>query len=92
MCPTTSPGDGIPSFPNGQHGPLPLPPPITRAEFDALKREVEELRDLLAAAMKFDGATDQPHCEADDKVSKLRQMAAIVGVDLDDLLRRMSKD
>lgn len=66
-------------------------PAVTRAEFDALKREVEELRALLKAAIKFDENTDQPHCEADDKIAKLRKMAEIVGVDMDDVLGKLNQ-
>lgn len=76
----------------GWQGWVDTSPPITRAEFAALKAEVQELRDLLKASIKFDEATGQPHCEADDKVAKLRKMAEIVGVDMDDVLGRMKDE
>ena len=66
------------------------PPPsidsVSRAEFDALRREMEELRKLLVAAKEYDKATGQPDCEIEDKVALLKKHAEIVGVDLDDVL------
>lgn len=58
---------------------------VSQAEFDALKREVEELKKLLKAAKSFDDATGQPHCEMDAKVKMIKDIAKIVGVDLGDV-------
>jgi hypothetical protein len=58
---------------------------ISRAEFEALKREIEELKQLLTAAKKFDEATGQKDCEMEDKVRFLKQMAKHLGVDLSDV-------
>lgn len=66
-------------------GPLPVPGP-SREEFDRLKKEVEALKELLAAAQKFDEVTNQPHCEHEDKVAILKKVAEMVGVDLKDVL------
>lgn len=69
--------------------PLPIPaviPGVSQAEFDRLKREVEELRKLLAAAKAFDAATGQPDCEVDEKVALIKRIAEFVGVDLADVL------
>lgn len=57
-------------------------PEISRTEFDALKREVKELKELLKAAKKFDAATGQPDCEMEEKVALLKQIAKLVGVEL----------
>lgn len=57
----------------------------TRAEFEALKKEIEELKILLQAAKKYDEATGQPHCEQDDKVAFLKKVAEWVGVDLNEV-------
>lgn len=59
--------------------------PVSPEDFAALKREVEELRELLKAAKRFDEATDQPDCELDEKVAFLRTVAEFVGVDLDEV-------
>lgn len=56
---------------------------VSRAEFDALKKEVEELKKLLKAAKEFDTATGQPDCEIEEKTEFLRKLAEFLGVDLD---------
>jgi hypothetical protein len=58
----------------------------TKAEFDALKREVQEMHELLKVAKRLDDLTDQPDCEQEDKVALLRKIATAVGIDLDDVL------
>lgn len=60
-------------------------PPVDRAEFEALRREMEELRKLLTAAKAFDKATGQPDCETDEKVALIKRLAELVGVDLGDV-------
>lgn len=95
MCMVSNIGDGMrdewkkrPWYPQIQPISPPLPPPvIDRAEFDRLKKEVEELHKLLKAAQEFDAATGQPECEVDEKVAILRKVAKIVGVSLDDVLK-----
>lgn len=59
--------------------------PVTREEFDTLKREVELMHDLLRAAKKYDAEHGEPDCEMDEKVELLRRVAAMVGVDLSDV-------
>lgn len=60
----------------------------TRAEYEALKREIEALKELLKAAKEYDDATGQPDCEVDEKIDTLRKLAAIVGIDLDEIFER----
>jgi hypothetical protein len=60
-------------------------PGITRSEFDALKRDVTELKELLKAAKKYDEATGQPDCETDEKVELIRRVAKLVGVDMKEI-------
>lgn len=62
-------------------------------EFDALKKEVEELKKLLLAAKRIDELTGQPDCEIEDKYAKLKKIAEIVGIDMDDVfIGRMKKN
>jgi hypothetical protein len=63
------------TFPPLQTGP-------TLAEFEALKKEVQELKIMLEAAKKFDEATGQKDCEMDEKVDLIKKVAEMVGVDL----------
>lgn len=57
----------------------------SQAEFDALKKEVEELKKLLLAAKKFDEETGQPDCHMDEKVDLIKKIAKLVGVDMKDV-------
>lgn len=59
---------------------------VTRAEFEAVKKSIEELRILLLAAKKYDEALGEPHCEHEDKVKLIKQIAKAVGVDLKGVL------
>lgn len=58
---------------------------ITREEFDALKKEVEEMKALLIRAAKYDEENNEPHCEMDEKVELLKKIAEAVGVNLEDV-------
>lgn len=64
----------------------PILPEITRAEFDNLRREVEEMKELLIRAKKYDEENGEPDCEMDDKLKVLRKVAEMVGIDLEDVL------
>lgn len=61
-------------------------PQVTREEFEALRKDVLELKELLKAAKKFDEATGQPNCEKEEKVELIKKIAEAVGVDLQDLI------
>ncbi len=78
--PSVDPGLGFP-------WPLAPPPPqITRDEFEALKRDFAEMKELLMRAKEYDARTNQPECETEEKVAILRRVAELVGVSLDDVL------
>ena len=55
---------------------------VSRREFDELKRQVIELKELLVAAKKFDEKTGQPGCEMEDKVKLVKGVADALGVDM----------
>lgn len=59
---------------------------VTRQEFDELKRQVLEMKELLERAVKYDAANGEPGCEIDEKMDLLRRVAKLVGVDLDDVI------
>lgn len=76
--PFTQPGM-IPHWPAQTSSP-------TRAEFDELKRQVEEMKLLLQRAKENDERNGEPECEVDEKMDLLRKVAKLVGIDLDDVI------
>lgn len=67
-------------------GTLPARSP-TQAEFDALKKEVEELKKLLLAAKRYDEETGERDCEMDAKIALIKEVAKLVGVDMDKVFK-----
>lgn len=65
---------------------------VSRQEFDDLKRQVMEMKELLQRAKRYDERNNEPDCEIDEKMDLLRRVAAAVGVDLDDVLSRRSAE
>lgn len=61
---------------------------VSREEFDALKRDVEEMKEMLKRAKEYDDRNGEPDCEVDEKINLLRKVAKLVGIDLDDALKR----
>lgn len=61
-------------------------PPVTRAEFDALKSEIAEMKEMLRRAKAFDEKIGSPNCEVEEKMALLRKIADLVGLSLDDVL------
>jgi hypothetical protein len=73
-------------FPNYHQWIVPQPVNApTREEFNALKKEMQELKELLKAAKRYDEKTGQPDCEQEDKIALLKRLAEVVGVDLSDV-------
>lgn len=79
--PETIPYPGNPGLPNETT--WPIPQPVTQEQFDELKREVMELKELLKRAKKYDEDNNEPDCEMDSKTELLKKIAELVGVDLD---------
>lgn len=77
-----------PFIPNPIDPTFPIKTGPTQAEFDALRREVAEMREIVKKAMEFDKRTGQPDCETAEKVEKVRKIAEMVGINLDDILPR----
>jgi hypothetical protein len=59
-------------------GPVRIYP--TNEEFDALRKQVEDLKQLIDKAKEYDQRTGQPDCEMDEKLELLRSIALKVGV------------
>lgn len=60
--------------------------PVTREEFEALKKEVLEMKELLKRAKEYDEKNNEPHCEIENKMDFLRKVSALVGINLDDVI------
>lgn len=74
--------------PSLQKNPYKLDPGITRQEFDQLKREVELMKKMLEGAKEYDRKNNEPNCEIEAKMAKLKAIAELVGVNLDDVLKK----
>lgn len=61
--------------------------PVDKREFDALKKEVLEMRELLKRAAEYDKRNNEPHCEQEDKIRLLKQVAEAFGVDLSEVFK-----
>jgi hypothetical protein len=85
-----------PDFPPAQA--IPLAPiqaiqlrgDISREEFEALKKEVADMKELLLRAKAYDERTGQPDCEMESKVELLKAVAKAVGVNLDEIFKPSS--
>lgn len=60
--------------------------PFTVEQYYALKQQVKDLTALLRLALEYDKRTDQPDCESEDKLARIRPVAAAFGVDIDAIL------
>ena len=65
---------------------LPHVPEVSKVEFEELKRQVAEMKVLLKRAKEYDERNNEPHCEIEDKMEFLRQVAKLVGISLDDVI------
>jgi hypothetical protein len=63
-----------------------IPNPVTREDFESLKKEVMDMKELLKRAIDYDKKTGQPDCHLEEKLITLRKVAEMVGVSLDDIL------
>jgi hypothetical protein len=82
--PGTSPYN--PMNPTPQPFPFEEKPNIGRWEFEQLRKEVEEMKQLLIKALDYDKRNNEPDCQIEDKLETLRRIAAEVGINLDDIL------
>jgi hypothetical protein len=66
--------------------PLTIQPQVSKADFDELKREVMDMKELLKRAIKYDQDNNEPECQIEEKMELLRKMAEMVGVSIDDVI------
>ncbi len=60
---------------------------VSQKEFDDLKKEVLEMKELLRKAKLYDEKNNEPDCFVDDKIDFLKKVAALVGVNLEDIFK-----
>ena len=93
--PYTWPSTGTPlnPYPYTQPNAAPnqLQQPITgpsKFEFEQLRKEVLEMKELLKRAVEYDKKNNEPHCEIEEKMATLKSVAKLFGVNLDDVLKQ----
>lgn len=70
-----------------QPGLTPLfPHLVTKEDFDSLKKEVLEMKELLKRAKIYDEQNGEKDCQQEEKIALLRRVAEAVGINLDDVL------
>ena len=90
--PNTNPGPGIiPNWPVDKGlGPQGYGLPITgpsQKDFDDLKKEVMDLKELLLRAKKYDEDNNEPDCEMDEKVALIKKIGQVFGVDMEKVFK-----
>jgi len=63
------------------------PTGVSNEEFQELKKEVLEMKELLKKAIRYDEIHNQPECEVEEKIELLKKVAELVGVDLKDIFK-----
>lgn len=63
--------------------------PVSRLEFDELKRQVSEMKELLTKAFEYDKMTNQVECANDEKLARLEKIAEFVGIDCKELFEKL---
>lgn len=82
-----------PPLPPVEGKPLPIviQPEVTKEQFDELKKEVLEMKELLKRAIKYDQDNGEPECQIEEKMELLRKVAEMVGISLDDVIGPKTK-
>lgn len=60
---------------------------VSKFEFDALKKEVEDMKKLLIKAKIYDEQNNEPNCEMESKIATLKKIAELFGVDLSEIFK-----
>jgi hypothetical protein len=61
--------------------------PVSRTEFEKLKKEVQDMKELLIKAKLYDEKNNEPNCEMESKMAFLKEIAKAVGVDLEEVFK-----
>lgn len=63
------------------------PEKVDKKDFDALKKEVEDMKALLKKAKIYDQDHGEPNCEIESKIAKLKEIAELMGVDISEVFK-----
>lgn len=63
----------------------------TKQELEILRREIQQLKELLKRAIKYDEQNNEPHCEVDAKIALIKAVAEALGIDLTEVLKHKTK-
>lgn len=58
---------------------------LLKKQLEELRKEVLEMKEILKVAKDYDERNNEPHCEMEEKVKLLKEVAKLVGVDLRDV-------
>lgn len=61
---------------------------VSREEFEELKKVVLEMKELLIKAKLYDEKNGEPDCESKEKIDLLKQIASIMGVNLEEIFKK----
>ena len=64
----------------------PFYPGSESARITALEKEVEFLKLQIQQAKKYDKDNEEPDCEDREKIAKLKELAAVLDLDISDVL------
>lgn len=65
-----------------------IPLLVTRGEFDQLKKDVAEMKELLKKAQLYDQKNNEPDCGLEDKIELMKKIGQLVGIDLEEIFAR----
>jgi hypothetical protein len=66
-------------------------PPVTREEFESLKKDIEEMKELLKRAKKYDEDNHEPDCQIEAKMELLMAVGDVMGVDIRSIFKKETK-
>lgn len=87
MCVVSMIGDHYTDKWRGREWQTIIERPVSAAEVEQLRQEVEEMKKLLKKAVEYDKRTGQPDCPNEDKLAMLKEVARAMNIDLDEVFK-----
>lgn len=60
---------------------------LPKHEFEALRREVMQMKELLIKAKLYDEQNNEPKCEKEEKIETLKKMAKLFDISLEEIFK-----